>query len=77
MTLTLDQILSAALALEPKQRESLAEELLLSIDREQSDAMDAVWIAEARRRDAELAAGRARLVPIDEAIARVRSGSRR
>lgn len=69
--MTLDQLRSAALALDPKQRESLAEELLFSINESDSAKIDAAWLAEARRRDADLAADRTHLVPIDEALQRI------
>lgn len=47
----------AAFELDPSDRESLAEELLLSIGNADRDAIDAAWLAEAHRRDAAFAKG--------------------
>ena len=58
MTLTKEQLKSAALQLDPAEREALAEELLLSIDGADREEIDAAWLAEARRRDADFRAGK-------------------
>lgn len=52
MTLTEDQIKQAALQLAPDDRETLAEDLLLSITGQDRAAIDAAWLEEVRRRDA-------------------------
>jgi hypothetical protein len=52
MPLTKDQIKEAALQLNPGDRETLAEDLLLSITEQERSAMDAAWLAEVHRRDA-------------------------
>ena len=72
MSLTLEQIRTAALQLDPREREALAEELLLSINGADRDAIDAAWRAEARRRDADLRAGKSQLRPMDEVIDRLK-----
>jgi putative addiction module component (TIGR02574 family) len=71
MTLTREQIKTAALQLAPSEREALAEELLLSIDEADRQSIDAAWLAEARRRDGDLAAGRTAAKPVDEVIDRL------
>jgi putative addiction module component (TIGR02574 family) len=71
MTLTREQIKTAALQLAPAEREALAEELLLSIDEADRHSIDAAWLAEARRRDADLAAGRTSARPVDQVIERL------
>jgi putative addiction module component (TIGR02574 family) len=68
MTLTRDQIKSAALKLAPAEREALAEELLLSIDDTDRQSIDAAWLAEAHRRDADFLAGNTGAKPVDEVI---------
>lgn len=55
--MTREQIRSAAMELDPAEREVLAEELLLSLPDADRDAVDAAWLAEARRRDAAFALG--------------------
>jgi len=55
--MTKEQVKSAALQLDPSERQALAEELLLSIDGEQSSTIDAAWLDEVRRRDDDFSAG--------------------
>jgi putative addiction module component (TIGR02574 family) len=71
MSMTKEQIKSAALQLDPLDREALAEELLLSIDGEQSSTIDAAWLEEARRRDDEFSSGRTSGKPVNEVIDRL------
>jgi putative addiction module component (TIGR02574 family) len=68
---TLKEIKDAALKLDPVEREMLAEELLLSVSGSDRDAIDAAWLAEAQRRDADFAAGRTGAKPVEEVIARL------
>jgi hypothetical protein len=72
MSLTKDQILAEAMALKPREREELAEELLLSV----SEILDPEWAAEIRRRLGEIDQGE-ELLDGDEVMrqarARVRS----
>jgi putative addiction module component (TIGR02574 family) len=72
MTLTRDQIKSAALKLTPAEREALAEELLLSISETDRQSIDAAWLSEARRRDAEFVAGETSAKPVEAVIRAVR-----
>ena len=71
MTLTREQIRTAALQLDPVEREALAEELLLSIGEADRQAIDAAWLAEAHRRDADFLTGRTGAKPADQVIARL------
>jgi putative addiction module component (TIGR02574 family) len=73
MSLTRDQIKDAAMQLDPAEREALAEELLLSIDGVEREAIDAAWLAEAHRREASFVAGTTGAKPVDEVIRRLRS----
>lgn len=71
MTLTPEQIKTAALQLAPVEREALAEELLLSLGDADRQSIDAAWLAESRRRDADFLAGRTGAKPADQVIARL------
>jgi Putative addiction module component len=72
MALTREQIKTAALELDPVEREALAEEILLSIADAERSAIDAAWLAEARQRDAGKSSDR----PVDEVIDRLRNKAR-
>ncbi len=76
MSLTREQIRSAALQLDPTEREALAEELLRSISGDQSEAIDAAWLTEVHRRDAEFVAGKTGAKPVDEVLNRLESKAR-
>ena len=76
MVLSKDQIKSAALKLEPAERESLAEELLLSLDNADREAMDAAWLAESRRRDTEFQSGKMGAKAVEELINRLERKAR-
>ena len=75
--MTTDQIRTAALKLDPVDREALAEELLLSIAQADREVIDTAWLAEARRRDAEFRAGRSHAKPVGEVISRLSNGAPR
>jgi putative addiction module component (TIGR02574 family) len=77
MPLTKEQLLAEAMALEPKEREALAEELWLSVESGDREELDAQWLAEAQRRDAAFAAGHIKAVPVDVAVNRVLSRGRK
>jgi hypothetical protein len=72
VTWTREQIKDAALQLEPAEREALAEEILLSISSAERDEIDAAWLEEARRRDAEFGGRTDDCIPVDEVIAALR-----
>ena len=76
MLLTREQIKSAALSLDPAEREALAEELLLSLSDADQAEIDTAWLAEAHRRDAEYLAGKTTAKPVDEVLARLQAKAR-
>ena len=77
MAMTKEQLLAEAKALEPRDRERLAEELLLSLAESEHDALDAAWLAEARRREEAFARGAMSSSAVEDVIARVQSRARR
>lgn len=68
MNARIDHVLLEALALGPEERSLVVLSLLDSLqgDGATDDAVTASWIAEARRRDDDIHAGRAKAVPLDE-----------
>ena len=77
MGMTRDQLRAEAMALDPKDREVLAEALLLSLTEDDRKAIDAAWLAEVRSREEAFARGESSTSPVDEVITRVRSKARR
>jgi putative addiction module component (TIGR02574 family) len=73
MPLKKEQIRIEAMKLDPADREALAEELLLSIDEDGRDAIDAAWLAEAKRRDAAFQKGKTAAKPVESVIERLKS----
>ncbi len=73
MSLTKEQIRSAAMALDPAEREALAQDLLLSISGSEREAIDAAWLAEAHRRDAAFTAESVGSKPVDDVVNRLRN----
>lgn len=71
--MTKDQVRVKAMALDPTDRETLAEELLLSLTESDQGTIDAAWLAEARRREEAVEAGQLSGSAVDEVIARVQS----
>lgn len=71
MQINLEQIEAAALSLPPDGRARLAERLLASL--EDDPEMTAAWIAEAKRRDAEIESGRVSPLPAEEVFAKARA----
>jgi putative addiction module component (TIGR02574 family) len=67
--MTVDQI-ELALRLPAPQRARLAERLISSLDEE--SAIEKEWLAEVRRRDAELDSGEALGIPLEDALSSVR-----
>ena len=76
MPMTRDQILAAAMALEPTEREALAEELLLSLTASEREAIDAAWLSEARRREEAFARGEISTSTVDDTLDRIRARAR-
>jgi hypothetical protein len=75
MSLTKEEIKSAALELAPAEREALAEELLFSVTEAERDAVEAAWLAEARRRDAAFGRGEVGAKRVEDVIARLSGGA--
>jgi hypothetical protein len=76
----LSELESAALALPPDQRSSLAERLRTGLDDVwglDDPEVERAWINEVKRREQRFLAGETREVPAAEALARVRAGLRR
>jgi hypothetical protein len=74
--MTKEQLLAEAMVLDPEQRGALAEELWLSLDGASRQEIDAAWLDEARKRDAELAAGVAKTSSVDEVLGRLMARGR-
>lgn len=71
MSLPVEDLAAQALRLPPEDRAKLVERLIASFE-PRSPAQSA-WLAVAQARRADVQAGKAALVPGDEAIARVRA----
>lgn len=72
-TVTVDEIMREALALDAETRASMAHELLSSLESLSEDEVERLWIEEARRRSADVKAGRAYTISAEESIARARA----
>jgi putative addiction module component (TIGR02574 family) len=72
-----DEILSAALSLSPGARAMLADHLLGSLDAEDQESIDALWAAEAERRDKEIEDGMVTPIPGEEVMERLRARYKR
>ena len=71
MTLPLEALESEILRLPTADRTRLLDRVVASLDAD--SARDAAWDAVAARRDAEIEAGLATEVPVDEILARLRA----
>ncbi len=71
METQLELLEAEALKLTPGERAALAQRLLASLD-EETEIEDA-WAAEVERRIADVESGAIPVIPIDEALAQVRS----
>jgi hypothetical protein len=72
--MSIDEIKTEALKLNPASRARLARDLLASLDTLSAADLEQLWLDEAVRRDDELDQGTARLQPADEVLARARLG---
>lgn len=68
-----EEILRQAMALPEKQRGALAEELIESLGPADDDEIDPELMAIIERLVAEIDAGTAKLIPVEESIARARA----
>ena len=70
---TTEEIFLDAVALPPDVRAELTERLIASLAQDVSPEVTSAQLAEVRRRIAEVESGEAKLIPGDEALARVRN----
>jgi hypothetical protein len=73
MSMTREQLKLHAMQLDPVERETLAEELLLSIDDTARADIDNAWLAEAHRRHALSQQRPAALKPVEEVLHRLQN----
>jgi putative addiction module component (TIGR02574 family) len=73
MAKPLDTVEREALALPQRDRATLAEHLLATLDEAEDKDVEAAWLAEAERRYQEYRAGRMRAVPADQVFAHIRA----
>lgn len=73
MPSALNDVRSKALELPPSERELLIHDLLVSLDdgSDLEEGVEAAWAVEIARRSAEVPAGTAKLVDMDEALGHV------
>ena len=74
---TYKEIMSAAMSLSPDEREMLAEDLIASLEPEDQETRDRLWLEEAERRDKEIEDGLVRAIPGEEVMRRLRSRYKR
>ena len=70
---TYEEIMGAAMALSPDERERLAEHLIESLDPEDQDTIHRLWVEEAERRLKEIEDGVVEPIPGEEVMRRLRS----
>lgn len=75
MSLDENQIEAAALNLQPRSRAKLAEKLLKSLDVLSDAEIEAMWVEEAERRNAELDSGEEQGVPAEEVLRDARASA--
>ncbi len=73
--MSVEEIIEAALKLDPKTRWRVVEKIAASLEEEQIPEADteALWLEEAARRARELREGKADEIPGDEVLARARA----
>ena len=71
METELEKVEAEALKLTPSERAALAQRLLASL--EEDAEIEEAWAVEVERRIAEVESGAVQLIPIEEALARVRA----
>jgi len=71
--MTITELKSIALGLPPEEQAELACDLLLSLDSLSEQEIEQLWLEEPSRRDAEIDAGTAKLIPGDQVFAEARA----
>lgn len=74
MTTNAQRILAEAMALDPTDREELAERLLGSIEPSTDPDYEAAWESELKARLDDMDAGRVKMIPADKALEMIRRG---
>lgn len=74
---TYEEIMSAAMALSPNEREMLAEHLMGSLDIEDQERINRLWAEEAERRNREIEDGVVKAIPGEEVMNRLRARYKR
>jgi len=72
--MSIDHLKTEALRLDPKDRASLAREILASLEDINDKEIEQLWVDEAVRRDENLDRGVDAAHPAEEVIARIRAG---
>lgn len=72
MARPLKEIEQELLSLPQEERARLAHELIVSLDKDEQteEDVEAAWLEETKRRDAEIERGEVRAIPADEALRR-------
>ncbi len=70
---TVESLQQAALRLKPDARAKLAHSLVESLSGLSREELDALWLDEAERRDAEMESGKVKGIPGQEVFARIES----
>jgi len=76
MPMTKEEIFSEAMALEPQEREALAEQLLLTVNGDRA-AIEAAWVEECKLRMEAVDRGELPVVPGDEVMRNLRNRLRK
>jgi len=76
VALSVAEVFDVALALDEDNRAKLAEKLVESLDGQVDAEAEAAWAAEIERRLERIDAGQAKLLSMDEAVARLHRAAR-
>jgi putative addiction module component (TIGR02574 family) len=71
--MTPTQLVEEALKLDPQERADVANRLLASLDGLSEAELEALWLAEAERRDRALDAGELKSIPAEKVFSEIRS----
>jgi hypothetical protein len=73
INMTVEEIMREALTLDVETRASIAHELLSSLESLSDAEVERLWVAEAKRRSADVKAGRVQTLSAHESLARARA----
>ena len=77
MATTNDRVIEEALSLPADARLNLIEKLLMSLNLPTDEEIDRLWAEEAERRVSQIEEGKVKLVPGEEAFAKIRAKHRK